>query len=192
MVLKAEPHDWKSSALTARSLVKSWHWIWPKYDQQFWPKCFRKMTKCEDLYEAVLNNCLFHQYAVYLIFNFQVENLLGTMVSQLTKIWSVCILCISLCVFCVLFISSFLDAFFYFFCEIVFLIYLFVINCECSCLDSALCREQSRSVVSECRSSHPEMLCKKGVIRNFAKFTRKHLYQSLFFNKVAGLGLQLY
>ena len=27
---------------------------------------------------------------------------------------------------------------------------------------------------------------KKGVLRNFAKFTVKHLYQSLFFNKVAG------
>ena len=27
---------------------------------------------------------------------------------------------------------------------------------------------------------------KKGVLRNFAKFTRKHLRQSLFFNKVAG------
>ena len=32
-----------------------------------------------------------------------------------------------------------------------------------------------------CRSSHPEMLCKKGVFRNFAKFTGKHLGQSLFF-----------
>ena len=28
---------------------------------------------------------------------------------------------------------------------------------------------------------------KKGVFRNFAKFTEKHLCQSLFFNKVAGL-----
>ena len=27
---------------------------------------------------------------------------------------------------------------------------------------------------------------KKGVLRNFAKFTGKHLRQSLFFNKVAG------
>ena len=31
------------------------------------------------------------------------------------------------------------------------------------------------------------MFCKKGVRRNFAKFTGKHLCQSLFFNKVAGL-----
>ena len=29
--------------------------------------------------------------------------------------------------------------------------------------------------------------CKKGVLRNFAKLTGKHLCQSLFFNKVAGL-----
>ena len=28
---------------------------------------------------------------------------------------------------------------------------------------------------------------KKGVLRNFAKFTGKHLYQSLFFNKVDSL-----
>ena len=42
------------------------------------------------------------------------------------------------------------------------------------------------------RSSHPEVFCKKAVLRNFAKFTGKHLCQSLFFNKVAGLSLQLY
>ena len=35
------------------------------------------------------------------------------------------------------------------------------------------------------RSSLLEVFCKKGVLRNFAKFTRKHLCQSLFFNKVA-------
>ena len=29
---------------------------------------------------------------------------------------------------------------------------------------------------------------RKGVLRNFAKFTGKHLCQILFFNKVAGLG----
>ena len=34
-------------------------------------------------------------------------------------------------------------------------------------------------------SSRPEMFCKKGVLRNFAKFTGKHLCQRLFFNKVA-------
>ena len=44
----------------------------------------------------------------------------------------------------------------------------------------------------EDRSSRPEAFCKNGVLRNFAKFTGNHLYQSLFFNKVAGLDLQLY
>ena len=34
---------------------------------------------------------------------------------------------------------------------------------------------------------HPEVFCKKVVLRNFEKFTGKHLCQSLFFNKVAGL-----
>ena len=33
-------------------------------------------------------------------------------------------------------------------------------------------------------SSRPEVFCKKHFITNFAKFPRKHLYQSLFFNKV--------
>ena len=32
-----------------------------------------------------------------------------------------------------------------------------------------------------------EVFYEKGVLRNFAKFTGKHLCQSLFFNKVAGL-----
>ena len=32
----------------------------------------------------------------------------------------------------------------------------------------------------------PPVFCKKGVLRNFTKFTGKHLYQSLFFSKVAG------
>ena len=38
-----------------------------------------------------------------------------------------------------------------------------------------------------CRSSRPKVFCKKSVLRNFAKFTRKHLCQSVLFNK--GLGL---
>ena len=36
------------------------------------------------------------------------------------------------------------------------------------------------------RSSHRRCSMKKGFLRNFAKFTGKHLCQSLFFNKVAG------
>ena len=33
----------------------------------------------------------------------------------------------------------------------------------------------------------PEMFYKKSVLRNFAKFTGKHVCQSIFFNKVSGL-----
>ena len=39
----------------------------------------------------------------------------------------------------------------------------------------------------KCRRSRSEEFCKKGVLKNFAKFTGKHLCQSLFFNKVADL-----
>ena len=50
-------------------------------------------------------------------------------------------------------------------------------------------------IISYCNSEtypdiqkHPsELFCKKGVLRNFTKYTWKHLCQSLFFNKVAGL-----
>ena len=38
-----------------------------------------------------------------------------------------------------------------------------------------------------CRSSPPEVFCKKGVLKNFTKFTEKHLCQSLFLNKDAAL-----
>ena len=37
----------------------------------------------------------------------------------------------------------------------------------------------------ENRSSHQRCSVKKGVLRNLAKFTGKHLCQSLFFNEVA-------
>ena len=36
------------------------------------------------------------------------------------------------------------------------------------------------------RSSHQRCSVRKGILRNFAKFTGKHLCHSLFFNKVAG------
>ena len=39
------------------------------------------------------------------------------------------------------------------------------------------------------RSSHRRCSVRKCVLTNFTKFTGKHLYQSLFFKKVAGLGL---
>ena len=38
------------------------------------------------------------------------------------------------------------------------------------------------------RSSHWRSSVKKDVLQNFAKFTGKHLCQSLFFDKFAGLG----
>ena len=37
------------------------------------------------------------------------------------------------------------------------------------------------------RSSHWRCSVKKGVLKNFAKSTGKHLRESLFFNKVGGL-----
>ena len=37
------------------------------------------------------------------------------------------------------------------------------------------------------RSSLLEVFCKKDVLRNFTKFTGKHLFQNLLFNKAAGL-----
>ena len=36
------------------------------------------------------------------------------------------------------------------------------------------------------RSSRPDVFCKKGILRNFGKFTGKHKCQSLYLNKVAG------
>ena len=41
------------------------------------------------------------------------------------------------------------------------------------------------SIIQTCRRSRPEVLCIKGVLRNFTKFTGKQLCQSLFFNKIA-------
>ena len=42
------------------------------------------------------------------------------------------------------------------------------------------------------RSSHQRCSIKKGILRNFAKFTEKHLCQNLFFNKVVGLKMRLW
>ena len=44
----------------------------------------------------------------------------------------------------------------------------------------------SESICFMERSSRPDVLCQKGVLRHFTKFTGKHLCQGLFFNKVAG------
>ena len=40
---------------------------------------------------------------------------------------------------------------------------------------------------SKFRNSRQEVFYKKGVLRNFAKFTGKHLCHRFFLNKVAGL-----
>ena len=48
-------------------------------------------------------------------------------------------------------------------------------------------KESKDSNLTNLRSSRPEVFGKKGVLRNFAKFTGKQPWQSLFFNKVAGL-----
>ena len=45
----------------------------------------------------------------------------------------------------------------------------------------------SSSIHEKVRNCRPEVFYKKGVLRNFTKFTGKHLCQSLFFNKVAVL-----
>ena len=42
-------------------------------------------------------------------------------------------------------------------------------------------------ILSRFRNTRPDVFCKKGVLRNFAKITGKHLCPSVFFNKVAGL-----
>ena len=45
-----------------------------------------------------------------------------------------------------------------------------------------------QNIFSFCsRSSHRRCSVRNGVLRNFAKFTGQHLWQSLFFTKVAGL-----
>ena len=52
--------------------------------------------------------------------------------------------------------------------------------------------KQNFSLRSTVQKQLPEVFCKKRFLRNVAKFTGKLLCQSLFFNKVAGWGLQLY
>ena len=55
--------------------------------------------------------------------------------------------------------------------------------------EQILSRGQQRVFYERCSSfRHSELFCKKCVLKNFAKFTRKHLWQRLFLNKVAGTG----
>ena len=58
---------------------------------------------------------------------------------------------------------------------------------------NAACRLETDVNVCVCLCAYCTKKCshwcpvKKGVLGNFAKFTGKHLWQSLFFNKVAGI-----
>ena len=45
---------------------------------------------------------------------------------------------------------------------------------------------------SNVRTSHQRCYIKKSVLKNFKKFTWKHMWQSLLFNKVVVWGLQPY
>ena len=44
----------------------------------------------------------------------------------------------------------------------------------------------SVTLFGEFTSNRREVFCKNGVLKNFSKFTGKHLCQRLFFNQVAG------
>ena len=59
-------------------------------------------------------------------------------------------------------------------------------NC-CRLLENFEIRSENMDKMGKARISHQRRSIKKGVLRNFTKFTGKHLCQSLFFNKVAGL-----
>ena len=48
--------------------------------------------------------------------------------------------------------------------------------------------DKFQRLTSECQK---ELFCEKGVLKNFTKFTGKHLRQSIFFDKVADR-VQLY
>ena len=69
--------------------------------------------------------------------------------------------------------------------------FLSVVDLECCCITIPWAKSWLLSLLyywlSLFRSSFPEMVCKKVVLKNFAKFTGKHLCQSLLFNEVAGL-----
>ena len=53
----------------------------------------------------------------------------------------------------------------------------------------SLHQENIKLLSPQNRSSHRRCSVRKSVFRNFAKFTGKHLCQSLFFNKVADLNI---
>ena len=54
-------------------------------------------------------------------------------------------------------------------------------------LQSMTISHTKRQILKEHRNSCPKMFCKKDVLRNFIKLTRKELCQSLYFNEVEAL-----
>ena len=52
---------------------------------------------------------------------------------------------------------------------------------------NSICKVNSWKTIKILIRTNSQVFSKKGVLRNFAKFTGKHLCQRLFFNKVAGL-----
>ena len=53
--------------------------------------------------------------------------------------------------------------------------------------ETGKCMKYDIRIRWSCRSSHQRCSRKKGVLKNFAILTGKHLWQTLFFNKVAGI-----
>ena len=54
-------------------------------------------------------------------------------------------------------------------------------------VSTKICTFHSDAKLHHNENHPPEMFCKKGVLGNFAKFTKKHVCQSLFFINVVGL-----
>ena len=77
--------------------------------------------------------------------------------------------------------DSYLVGFFAIYTKLIQWVNLFL-SCSVTekCSNELHCRNRHRS-------SRPEVSCKKDVFNYFAKFTEKHLCQSLLFNKIAGL-----
>ena len=46
-----------------------------------------------------------------------------------------------------------------------------------------LCQTFMMGLSAKIKSSRPEVFCKKGVLKDFAKFTEKHMFQSLVIKK---------
>ena len=61
----------------------------------------------------------------------------------------------------------------------------------CASFEQEVIKLHSVDSLWNARKGHQKCSVTRGVLRNFAKFTGKHLCQSLFFNKVAGAGTTL-